>query len=166
MQLVCKLTHHYPTYATCYLFYMEKHNFPGKCLVHRPAYQQSPAAEGWIPGHVLGHTSNTLKRPSKSKQGEQNPDQEDSQDVTISESNLSSPRRSRGRRRLRKLSNKTLAAAQSLPSLNDDSATVEVNGNHDITEDDNLSIVSSPTHGNEAATHSRNKLVYFNIFTN
>nr|XP_039274741.1 kalirin-like isoform X3 [Styela clava] len=106
-------------------------NSEGKCLVHRPVTEKSPAAEGWIPGHVLGHTSNTLKRPSKKK----------------STSSVESPRdvkevsRSKGRRRLRKLSSKTLSAAQSLPSLNN---TSETTGNHNNEDEDNASVISTP----------------------
>lgn len=31
-------------------------NQQNMCLVYRPANSQSPAAEGWIPGHVLAST--------------------------------------------------------------------------------------------------------------
>lgn len=30
-------------------------------LVYRPANIQSPAAEGWVPGHILGPATKTLK---------------------------------------------------------------------------------------------------------
>lgn len=30
-------------------------------LVYRPANSQSPAAEGWVPGHILGPLTKTLK---------------------------------------------------------------------------------------------------------
>ena len=30
----------------------DQHNM---CFVHRAASESSPAAEGWIPGHILGH---------------------------------------------------------------------------------------------------------------
>lgn len=32
-------------------------NQQNMCLVYRPANSQSPAAEGWVPGHVLGPLS-------------------------------------------------------------------------------------------------------------
>lgn len=31
-------------------------NQQNMCLVYRPANSQSPAAEGWVPGHVLSST--------------------------------------------------------------------------------------------------------------
>lgn len=79
----------------------------------------------------MGHTGNTLRRPSKRAS------------LTSIDNHreyeTSTPRSSqklKGRRRLRKLSNKTLSAAQSLPSLID---TPEDN------DGDSVSVTSTPT---------------------
>ena len=37
-------------------------NARGLFLVHRPADQDTPAAEGWIPGDVLGRAAYTLRK--------------------------------------------------------------------------------------------------------
>ena len=34
----------------------------GLCLVYRAATKSAPAAEGWIPGHVIGYATNTAKK--------------------------------------------------------------------------------------------------------
>lgn len=100
------------------------------CLVHVPKSSNKPAAEGWIPGHVLGHTSGTLKI----RKTIANPDSPvDCLDSTKKE-RATGPR---SRRRLKK-TNAKLNGGQSLGNLTNDSA------NKDVPNEERTSVGSAP----------------------